>query len=456
MPAPYNPRRISDHDLAALQRSIRFFGTVEPIVCNRRSNRIIGGHQRVRAAQAEGLEEFPVVWVDLDEPSEKQLNLALNRISGDWDDEKLRAVLAELNAEGADLALTGFDDTELENLLAAMTETPQGGVEPAPILPPTDPTTRPGDTWHLGDHDLICADCRDPAAVDSLVGGAEVHLAITSPPYASQREYDQSSEFEPIPPDKYVDWFEAVAENVAAHLGPDGSWFVNLKEHCEDGQRHLYVKDLTLAHVRRWGWWFVDEFIWTHGGTPKTPKQRFKNGWEPIFQFSRGRHKFRPGAVMHQTDDVPDWGGLHPNMEDVQEHGCTEGMRRKGVDSRRKQEQSNAKSRGLGLYNGGIPDDLRGGMAYPSNVLSLGKNREAVGHPAAYPLTLPAFFLRAFSDRGDRVFDPFMGSGSTLMAAENLGRKALGCEISPGYCDVIVTRWEQFTGKTATVEHADG
>lgn len=81
MSAPYNPRRISKHDLEALQRSIRYFGSVEPVVVNRRSNRIVGGHQRIKAAKAEGLESFPVVFVDLDDPSEKQLNLALNRIT---------------------------------------------------------------------------------------------------------------------------------------------------------------------------------------------------------------------------------------------------------------------------------------------------------------------------------------------------------------------------------------
>src|SRR5512137_1926235 len=106
--APYNPRVISDHDLDALRRSLRFFGTVDPIVVNRRFDRIVGGHQRVKAAQAEGIEALPVVYVDLDEPSEKQLNLALNRIHGEWNPEALEAVLRELEQVGADLDLTGF------------------------------------------------------------------------------------------------------------------------------------------------------------------------------------------------------------------------------------------------------------------------------------------------------------------------------------------------------------
>src|SRR5213594_1155776 len=106
MASPYNPRSISEHDLGALRRSLRFFGTVEPIVVNRRSGRIVGGHQRVLAAEAEGIAELPVVYVDLDDPSEKQLNLALNRIHGEWDEKMLEELLAELKAGGADLELT--------------------------------------------------------------------------------------------------------------------------------------------------------------------------------------------------------------------------------------------------------------------------------------------------------------------------------------------------------------
>ena len=113
MGAPYNPRTISDADLAALRRSLRYFGIVEPVVANKRTNRIVGGHQRLKAAQAEGIEDFPVVWVDLDEPSEKQLNVALNKISGEFDETALAALLRDLEAEGADLTLTGFSDDKI-------------------------------------------------------------------------------------------------------------------------------------------------------------------------------------------------------------------------------------------------------------------------------------------------------------------------------------------------------
>ena len=110
MAAPYNPRKISDHDLVALGRSMTTFGVVEPVVVNKRTGRIVGGHQRVKAAEARGIEHLPVVHVDLDETAEKQLNIALNRISGEFDTDKLADILRELETMGADLDLTGFTE----------------------------------------------------------------------------------------------------------------------------------------------------------------------------------------------------------------------------------------------------------------------------------------------------------------------------------------------------------
>lgn len=115
--AAYNPRKISDSEMESLRRSMRFFGVVEPIIVNKRSGSIVGGHQRVKAAVAEGIESLPVVWVDLDDPAERQLNIALNRIRGEWQDEKLAVVLSGLDDAGADLSLTGFGEAELEALL---------------------------------------------------------------------------------------------------------------------------------------------------------------------------------------------------------------------------------------------------------------------------------------------------------------------------------------------------
>lgn len=184
MAAPYNPRKCSDHDMEALRRSLRFFGTVEPIVVNRRSGRVVGGHQRIRAAEAEGIDTLPVVHVDLDDPSEKQLNLALNRIHGEFDLDKLAALLSDLELAGADLAFTGFTDDEIRDLIHGG-DVPADGLTDPDLVPepPDDPMTQPGDLIILGRHRLLCGDSADPAAVELLLGGERIHLVNTDPPY---------------------------------------------------------------------------------------------------------------------------------------------------------------------------------------------------------------------------------------------------------------------------------
>jgi site-specific DNA-methyltransferase (adenine-specific) len=130
---------------------------------------------------------------------------------------------------------------------------------------------------------LICGDSRDAVIIANLLGPKKVSVAIMSPPYAAQREYDTTSGFKPIAPEKYVARFRDVAKNIQGILARDGSYFLNIKEHGEDGERTLYVKDLVLAHQRQWGWRFVDEFCWrkTDNGVPGGWNNRFKNAWEP-------------------------------------------------------------------------------------------------------------------------------------------------------------------------------
>jgi hypothetical protein len=159
-------------------------------------------------------------------------------------------------------------------------------------------------------------DCRDRNVVHRLFEGAKANLVITSPPYATQREYDPESGFTPVPPEEYVGWFRVVAANIAQVLAPDGSYFRNIKEHADGGQRSLYVKDLLIAHVRQFGWWFIDELCWwkTDNGVPGGWGNRFKNAWEPVFHFSapEARIKFRPTAVGHVSDDCFDYSPSNP------------------------------------------------------------------------------------------------------------------------------------------------
>jgi len=435
---PANVRLHSSRNIDAIKASLQRFGQQKPIVVDA-DNVIRAGNGTYQAANDLGWDEISVVRSELVGPEMTAFAIADNRTAelAEWDEEALAKTIQALPSELAN-DCAGFSSEDVAAMLDAINESSEIEDDESPEIPdiPEDPVTQPGDIWIMGDHRVLCGDCASPQATTALLDGHEINLAISSPPYASQRKYDETSPFKPIHPDEYLDWFEPVQANIAQHLAEDGSWFLNIKEHCEEGQRVLYVKDLTLAHVRRWGWNFVDEFIWTHGGTPKAVNQRFKNGWEPIFQFTRGRHKFRPDEVRHQTDQ----GNMVENRWGVEKLGY------KTRDGRKQKGSTSANQGNAGQVGGWVSTDA---LAYPSNVLSLGKNREAVGHPAAFPTSLPSFFIRAYSDEGDTVFEPFLGSGTTLVAAHQLGRRCYGIEISPGYCDVIVQRWEQLTGQTA-------
>jgi DNA modification methylase len=361
------------------------------------------------------------VLVDLPDTEERALNLALNSpaIAGEFT-EGLGALLDEVQAADADLfdALMLGEMAEPAPVVAAAVDVEDAGE----TEPPSDPVARRGGMWRLGDHVLVCGDSRDDADVARLMAGVKSTIAVTSPPYASQRTYDESSGFRPIPPDDFVAWFEAVQRNVRAHMVEAGSWFVNIKAHAEDGQRHLYVNDLLTTHVRSWGWRFVDEICWYKRSLPGVWPDRLRNDWEPVFHFATAKgFPFNPLDVGHTS---------------------------KGV-RRYAKGQAKPSSGNIGIEKGGSP--IVEGVARPGNVVEVkvGGSDASVNHSAAFPPALPEFFIKAYSDKGDVIYDPFCGSGSTLMAAHRQKRMGMGMEISPAYVDVIVARLERETGEKA-------
>src|ERR1039457_3691181 len=303
---PANARKWSGQALAKVAASIRTYGFRQPLVVDLEET-IVVGHLRRAGAREAGLKQIPVhVARDLTAAKIRAYRLADNRTAqeADWDMDLLASEFAGLKALDFDLTLTGFDSRELDALLLS----PNAAEDDVPPVPEV-PTSRLDDLWVMGGHRLLCGDCRDLPSVMRVVEGGVCNLVVTSPPYAEQREYDESSGFRPIPPDEYVEWFQPIADNIRSVMASDGSYFLNIKPSCEGVDTQLYVLDLVLAHARQWGWHFATEFCWERNGVPKSVTQRFKNQFEPVYQFALNRWKMRPDAVRHYSPNVPTAGG---------------------------------------------------------------------------------------------------------------------------------------------------
>lgn len=380
---------------------------------------LIDGHLRADIANGE---QLPVLVLDVNDAEAAEILATHDPIAAmaGQDDEKLDAVLRQFNT--GDEALQGM----LSNL---------AGIKPDPVTedeapePPADPITKSGDLWLLGEHQVLCGDSTKADDVERLMGKGKINLAFISPPYASQRKYDESSGFKPINPDGYVEWFADIQQLVHRFLAADGSWVINITEAADEGFKQTYVKRLVLAHVDQWNWRWIEEYCWPRPALPLNPNssRRFKNGWESVYHFAKVReYKFLPDIVRHKSDGVFSY-----------------------ADQKAAGKMIGGTAQGVG---GGImsPVNTGDGLAYPSNVLANMGGAKIVGHSAAFPVGLPTFFLQCLSETGDRAYDPFLGSGTTLIAAEQLSRKCYGMEISPAYCDVIVERWQNLTGGKAT------
>ncbi|OKL48828.1 DNA modification methylase [Boudabousia liubingyangii] len=185
--ADYNPRKDlqpGDPEFEKLKRSVEEFGYVEPVIFNEATGRVVGGHQRLKVLTALGHEVIECVVVDLEESKEKALNVALNKVKGEWDESKLAMLIADLQAEDFDVTLTGFDPAEVDALfrdqLAGGIEEDDFDVEAELAKPAMSKT---GDIWQLGRHRLIVGDSTDPATFEALMGDEKANLVVTDPPY---------------------------------------------------------------------------------------------------------------------------------------------------------------------------------------------------------------------------------------------------------------------------------
>ncbi len=267
---------------------------------------------------------------------------------------------------------------------------------------------------------ILEGDCR---TLLPQIPEACIDLIVTSPPYADQRKNTYGG----IHPDEYVEWFLPISAELKRVLKPSGSFVMNIKERVADGERHTYVLRLILA-MRDQGWLWTEEYIWhkknCHPG--KWPN-RFRDAWERCLHFTKQRSfQMNQEAVM-----VPMGDWRHTRLRNLSE-----------TDRRR--DNSKVQS-GFGKK---IDNWIGREMAYPTNVLHMATECSNRSHSATFPVDLPEWFTRLFTQQGDVVLDPFVGSGTTAVAAAQLDRIYVGIESDPMHVQIARDRLLAIQPKT--------
>ncbi len=377
---PFNPRRISDQELDALTRSIRGFGLVDPIIARREDQTVIGGHQRLVAARRLGMKTVPVVYLDISAEQAKLLNLALNRISGGWDQELLARLLAELSeAPDVDIALSGFGEDEVAKLLKSLDarekrDRPEEfDLDAAWEAATADPGVRRGDVWLLGDHRLMCGDSADRGDVSRLMAGQAATVMVTDPPYGVDYNPEGRKRKRPIANDD---------------LGADQAEF------------------------------------WT----------RVFSAW-PL---QGDAYVFSPSGPLIQT-----------LCASIQAAGIEHHQWLIWVKDRLVLGHSHYHYRHEHIFYGWRGQTSWQGSRKEDSVWQEDRPQASPQHPTMKPVALCARAIENSSATGDIAADPFLGSGTSLIAAERTGRRCRGMEVDPRYCRVAIARWERFSGEKA-------
>jgi site-specific DNA-methyltransferase (adenine-specific)/site-specific DNA-methyltransferase (cytosine-N4-specific) len=239
-----------------------------------------------------------------------------------------------------------------------------------------------------------------------------VDLIVTSPPYADQRKGTYGG----IHPDRYVEWFLPISKELLRVLKPTGTFILNIKEKVLEGERSTYVMELILE-MRKQGWLWTEEFIWHKKNCyPGKWPNRFRDAWERLLQFNKDR-KFN----MYQEEVMVPMGDWAKS-------------RLKNLSETDKTRDNSKVGSGFGKN---ISNWINRDKAFPTNVLHLATECSNKNHSAAFPEELPEWFIKLFTQQGDTVLDPFMGSGTTLSVASRMQRHSIGIEIMPAYYEIV-------------------
>ncbi|MFA6270410.1 MAG: DNA methyltransferase [Candidatus Paceibacterota bacterium] len=404
-PSVYNPRKWNEKTIADMTESIKRFGLCDPLIVNgapERKNILIGGHLRLKVAKMMGFTEVPVVYLIIPElEREQELNLRLNKNLGSWDEELLRAFDTGL------LLDVGFTPDELNGFFDDVLDITDDDFNVAEELEKiVTPESKPGDLYELGDHRLLCGDCLDLKNVQKLMGEHKANMVYCDPPYNIGLDYRKGIGSKgKYTPEKMVNdsksakeyetFLEQSIQNALAVSHPD----VHLFYWCDE----KYV-------------WLIQQLY----GQNKVTNRRIcfwvKNNFDPTPQVAINK-VIEP--CIYGTRGTP---SLNPALKNLSE------VLNKEVNS-------------IGLY-----DDL---MSIVQLWLVKRDNSADYEHPTQKPITLNEKPIKRCSAPGEIILDLFGGSGSTLIAAEQLKRRAFLVELDPTFCDLIIRRYEHFTGNHA-------
>ena len=395
---PYagNARTHSDEQVAQLRASLREFGFVVPILIDG-ANNVIAGHGRLLAARAEGLETVPCVLADyLTDAQRRAYCLADNKLAemADWDEDVVRSELTQLREAGFDIALTGFGEDDL----ALDEPDPEAADDDYEIKLPAETKTKPGDLYILGDHRLLCGDATKQSDVERLMRGESADLLLTDPPYNVGIQGGTAEkltiENDNWASDEDFQRFLSAAFSVARGAMKPGASFYIFHSDAAPALQFRAACACSGLLVRQC-------LIWC--------KQ----------QATLGRQDYQWQHEPCLAGDIPE---PEPAEHESALYGWKDGAAH-SWNSDRKQ----------------------------TTVLFFDKPARNADHPTIKPVPLIGYLMHNSSVKGQSALDTFAGSGTTLIAAEQLGRHAYLIEHDPRYCDVIVDRWEKFTGKKAVL-----
>lgn len=399
---PYerNTKKHDQKQIDNVAESIKRFGFVQPIVIDK-NDVVVIGHCRLLASKQLGMTQVPCLYVDsLTDEQVKALRIADNKTNeSEWDMEMLRLELPEIDFFGFDF---DFGLTEEEPEL----------IEDEPPEPEEDkePITKPGDIWELGRHRLLCGDSTDPEQVSRLMDGATADLVLTDPPYNVAYEGKTKDKLtiknDAKEDSDFYDFLCRAFKSMDAHLKPGGVFYI----------WHADSEGLNFRKAcKNTGWTVRQCLIWN------------KN----VMVMGRQDYQWKHEPCLYGWKD----GAAHYFIDDRTQTTVYED---KGIDLKKLK-----KSEMLELLKDIFADKVS------TTVINEDRPSRSAEHPTMKPVKLMGRLVRNSSKPGDIVLDTFGGSGSTLMACEQLERTTYTMELDPKYCDVIVKRWENFTGATA-------